>query len=192
MLTGFDNAAANLACAAEKSLQFFTVADAYGALKSRQVFRQAAQHFQYRIAVGDKDVAPHHRIRCGNAREVSETGRRVFYNLRLDVIFEVGRGTHDRVGNQVRQMGCDRQNLIVMRGFQVIDLTTCLLPQRCNLVDCGLIGAWRWRDQKPTSLEQCFEPGLRSGIFGACDRVTWDKMDPFRAGAALPRSPRIP
>ena len=74
MLTGFDNPAANLACAAENLLQFFTVADAYGALKSRQVFRQAAQHFQYRIAVGDKDVAPHHRIRCRNAREVSETG----------------------------------------------------------------------------------------------------------------------
>ena len=106
-------------------------------------------------------------------------GRRVFYNLGLDVIFEVGRGTHDRVGNQVRQMGCDRQNLIVVRGFQVVDLATCLLPQRRNLVDCGLIGAWRWRDQKPTSLEQCFEPGLGSGIFGARDRVTWDKNDPF-------------
>ena len=64
MLTGFDNPA-DPVCGG-KALQFFTVADAYGALKSRQVFRQAAQHFQYRIAVGE-DVTPHHRIRCRNA-----------------------------------------------------------------------------------------------------------------------------
>jgi hypothetical protein len=50
-----------------------TLADRLG--QGRDVFVEVAEHFEDRILVGEKDVAPHGRVGGGNAREIAKAVR---------------------------------------------------------------------------------------------------------------------
>src|SRR6185503_7594059 len=73
-LLGIDDRAADGAGAGEPVFELFAFAPAYGALQSGQVLAESAEHLQHRLAVVEEDVAPHDRVRCGDAGEVAETG----------------------------------------------------------------------------------------------------------------------
>ena len=73
ILADIDNSFADGAGADEMLEQCIAVALADRLGQRRNVFVEAAEHFQHRVLVGEKDVAPHGRIGGGNAREIAET-----------------------------------------------------------------------------------------------------------------------
>src|SRR5438046_2296953 len=72
ILTYFDDAAADRAGSGKMLEQSFAIAAADRARQLRQIFIECAEHFQYRVLVGEKYVAPHCRIGRGNAREIAK------------------------------------------------------------------------------------------------------------------------
>src|SRR5947209_8889791 len=72
-LLGFDDRAPDRAGAYEPFVQHLTVAAADRPLQGGQILAEPLQEFQDRLAVGEKDVAPHDRVGGGDAGEVAET-----------------------------------------------------------------------------------------------------------------------
>src|SRR5262245_60532191 len=73
-LFGIDDRAAYGAGAGEPFLELLALAPADGALQRGQILVEAAQHLQHRLAIVEEDVAPHDRVRSGDAGEVAEAG----------------------------------------------------------------------------------------------------------------------
>ncbi len=82
--------------------------------KRGQILGEALQHLEDGLAVAEKHVAPHHRIRGGDAGEVAEAAGREFDDLGFERLLEVGRGADDGIGDEVRQMRGDGQHHVVM------------------------------------------------------------------------------
>ena len=62
------------------------VAAADRALQGGQVLAEALQQFQHRLAVGEKDVAPHHRVGGRDPGEVAEAAGGIGDDLGLQVL----------------------------------------------------------------------------------------------------------
>ena len=62
MLTGLDYAAAYFLGSSKECLERFAVTDADSSLKSCQILRQSAKHFQDCIPVGNEDIPPHNWV----------------------------------------------------------------------------------------------------------------------------------
>ena len=128
MLAGLDNTAADFPGAGKQALQRLAVADANRALQPRQILRQAAQHFQHRLAIIEEYVAPHHRVRSGNAGEVPKTRGRKFDDLGFQVVLEIRRRTDDRIGDQMWNVRGDGQDMVVMDRIHDLDLAAGAAP----------------------------------------------------------------
>src|SRR3546814_12607141 len=69
--------------AGEQLEQFVALAPADRALQRGQILGEALEHLEHRLAIGEEHVAPHRRVRRGDAGEVAETAGRTFDDLAL-------------------------------------------------------------------------------------------------------------
>ena len=111
-------------------------------LHGRQIFGEALQDIQRRLAVIEKNIAPHHRVGRGNAGKIPEPGGRIFQDLTAKIVFQVRCRADNGVGDEGRQMRGDGQNPVVMTGRHNIDHGAHVTPQRCDCIRrrrvCGL------------------------------------------------------
>ena len=80
-------------------------------------------------------VAPHHRVRARDPREVGEAAGGVAQHLRLQVLLEIGDRADDGIGDQMRQMRGDREHPVVVLGRHGLDQHADGAPERCDLGD---------------------------------------------------------
>ena len=135
---------------------------------------KALEHLQHRLAIGQEHVAPHGRVRRGDAGEVAETTGGIFDDFRLGDFLQVAGGADDRIGDQVRQVARHRQHPVVMVGGHQFDIGAQPPPELRDPLDGEFICAF-WRgDDAPALLEQRGEARLRPAALGACDRMGGD------------------
>src|SRR5690606_17138608 len=72
VLPRIDDGAADGARPREEREKSLAVAPADHALHGREIFREAAEHFEDRVLVVEADIAPHGRIGGGKAREITK------------------------------------------------------------------------------------------------------------------------
>src|SRR5690606_5931752 len=77
-----------------------------------EVIAKRVQCAQHRLAVGEEDVVPHHRIAAGDPREIAETTSGITKNLQ--VLAALGQRVDQGKGQQMRQMAGGGEYLIVM------------------------------------------------------------------------------
>ena len=82
-----------------------------------QILGKPLQHLENSLVIIDEDVAPHHWVGSGNPREIAEAGRRESDHIVFELAFQIDRGADDGIGDQVRQMRCQRQLLIMIFGI---------------------------------------------------------------------------
>ncbi len=64
--------------------------------QSVEIATEGVQGAQHRLAIGQEDVVPHHRVAAGNPREIAETTGGVTENLK--VLVALGQRIHQAKG----------------------------------------------------------------------------------------------
>ena len=192
ILADLDDAAADRAGAGEVLEQRLAVAAADRARELGEILVEGAEHFQHRVLVGQKYVAPHRRIGGRDAGEVAKAAGGEFHHFRRRDLAEFVGGADDGVGDQMRQMAGDRQHQIVMLGRHDLDPGADRGPERAQLFDGGGIGALRRRQNAPAIDEQFGEAGIRTRMLGAGHRMRRNEMHALAADAAPCRGRRRP
>lgn len=177
-------------------------------LQRSKVFREPCQHFEDGILVVQANIAPHGGVRGGETREISEAGSGIFDDFRLGYRLQIIRRADDVVGDDVRQMRDDRQNLVVVFGIHFIDARTERPPEILEPFQRLRIRARQRREDAPALAEKTGKPasgpdfsvpasgwpGMKctlSGICGAICAMTEALVEPtsvtmapgFRCGA---------
>src|SRR5690606_4377374 len=94
--------------------------------------------------------------------------------------FKIEGGADDRIGDQVRQVAGDRQDLVVVPRIHHLDEGAGGLPQGPQFVQRPRVSR-RWRRKnRVTILEKIREARIRAAMFGAGDRVAGNKVNPLR------------
>ncbi len=99
-------------CAAEDLQQAFAIARPDRLVQCLQVVHETLDHGMQRRAVGQADVAPHHGIAGGNAREIAEPARSVIEYLLL--VVHARQALYQHKGQHMRQVaGCGQYHVMV-------------------------------------------------------------------------------
>jgi len=149
-----DDRAADRARAGEPVVQFVALAAPDGPLQRGQILAEALQQFEHGLAIGQKNVAPHHRVGRGDPGKIAKPAGRIGDDLRLQILAKLGRGADDRVGDQMRQMRGDRQHLVVMIGRHCRHPHPGQFPQRPDPGERVGIGFGQRRQDAPAVAKQ--------------------------------------
>ena len=82
-----------------------------------QILGKPLQHLENSFIIIDEDVTPHHRVGSGDPGEITEARRREADHIVFQLAFQIDRGADDGIGDQVRQMRCQRQHLVMIVGI---------------------------------------------------------------------------
>ena len=92
-----------------------------------EVGTKIIQGMQHRLAIGEEDVVPHHRVATGNTGEITKSTRRVTEDL--EILMALGERINQTEGQQVRQVTSGGQHLVVVRHVHVLDIGTERRPK---------------------------------------------------------------
>src|SRR5437867_6095082 len=140
-LFGLDDRAADRSGPGEQVFELFALAPADCALQSGQVFGEAAQHFQHRLAIVEENIPPHDWIGSGDAREVAKAGCRELDHLAPRRLLKPEGSADDGISDQMRKMRGDRQDLVMMPRLHQLDRAAGSPPQLGEALDRPFIGA---------------------------------------------------
>ena len=160
--------------------QRLAIAPADGALQGRQIFREAAQHFQHRFLVVQEHVAPHGGIGGGDAGEVAEAAGRILDHFGRRHLLEIGRRRDDVVGDEMRQMAGDGEHQVMMLGRHRLDIRAAGPPELRQLLDGLRISVGQRRQDAPAIDEEFGKTRLRPGLLRAGNRVARNEMNAGR------------
>jgi len=156
----------------EQGFQLVALAPADGPLQRRQVLAEALQHLQHGLAVVQENIAPHDRVRGGDAGEVAEAAGGILGHLDAHRFLHIADGGDDRIGDQMRQVRGNAQYPVVMMRIHDLHHGAAAAPQLGHPRHRRFVGSRRRRQHAPTVLEQIGEPGFGTGMFGPGDRMT--------------------
>ena len=139
-----------------------------------------AEHFQHGFLVVQEHVAPHRRIGRRDAGEIAKTAGGELDHFGSRHLRQFVRRADDGVGDQMRQMAGDRQHQVVMLGVMVSTLAPMPAQNARKAFDRHRVAAVGRRQDAPAVDEQFGEAGIRSGIFGAGDRMRRNEMHVIR------------
>ena len=127
---------------------------------------------QQRIAVGQRDVAPHFGRAAGNASEIAESRWRRSRTA-LPASGRVGDHVHQRVGKHVRQVAhCGEHAVVTFRR----SFGTTRAPHACHIAStrstASALVFRQGRDHHVSAMEQACAGGIYAGQFGAGDRMS--------------------
>ncbi|CRQ29534.1 hypothetical protein PAERUG_E16_London_17_VIM_2_04_14_00224 [Pseudomonas aeruginosa] len=111
MLTGYPGAR-------ENAQQLVPVPSVDGLAQRVEVVTKNIQCTQHGLAIGEKDVVPHHRVAAGDPREIAETAGGIAEYLQI--LAALGQRIDQREGQQVRQVAGGCQHLVVMLDLHVL------------------------------------------------------------------------
>ena len=123
------------------------------------------------------DVTPHGRIGGGQTGEIAETRGGVFDHFRFGDCLQVIGRANDIVGDDVRQVGDDRQHLVVMLRIHLVDLRAERFPEAAKPRERSRVGFGKWRENAPASLEQTRETGVWSRLLRPGKRMAGDEVN---------------
>ena len=125
---------------------------------------------QQRIPVGQRDVAPHHRRRGRDAREVAKAaGREAERIVRL--VSLLAHRVHQRVSRQMRQMTDGGEEGVVIPGVHRRHPRSRGAPHRLHQGRCILRRLPGRRQHAPVAGEQVGARGLHARTLAAGDRM---------------------
>lgn len=122
------------------------------------------------------DIAPHGRIGGGQTGEVTEAGGRIFDDFRFGHRLQIVRRADDVVGDDMRQMRDDRQNLVVVFGIHFIDTGTKRPPEILQLFQRLGVRTRQRREDAPALAEEAGKTGIRAGFFRTRQRMSGNEM----------------
>src|SRR5205814_5586834 len=179
-LLGFDDRAADRARLGKARFERVGFAPADRALQRRQILGEALHDFEHRLAIGEKDVAPHDRIGGGDAREIAKAAGGKRDDFGFEIVGEIGRRADDRIGDQMRQMRGHRQHFVVMVGGHLRHAHAGSLPEARHLLHRLGRCVGERRQDAPAVVEQFGEARLGARMLRAGDGVAGHKMHPLR------------
>ena len=138
-----------------------------------KIATKGIEYPQYRIAVGEKNVMPHHRIAAGNPGEIAKTTGGVAEYLQVLAAF--GQRINQTEGQQMRQMAGGGEHFVVMLDFHVLDIGAQLTPEPINHLQRSAIGIRQRRENHLMAAEQLTITGLYPALLGAGNGVPRDK-----------------
>ena len=162
MLTGYPGAR-------ENAQQLVPVPSVDGLAQRVEVVTKNIQCTQHRLAIGEKDVVPHHRVAAGDPCEITETAGGIAEDLQ--VLAALGQGVDQGEGQQVRQVAGGRQNLVVMLDLHVLDVRAQRAPQAVDQRQRVGIGLRGGRENHLVPAEQGRLRRGHSALLGTRDRM---------------------
>lgn len=139
---------------------------------------------QYRLAVGEEDIAPHHRIAAGDPCEIAKAAGGIAKDFQVFVA--LGQRVHEAEGQQMRQMAGGGEHLVVALDGHALDHRPKPPPESVDQRQClGL--ALLHRCQDDLVMEEQFAVGRRhAAALGAGDRMARHEVQ-GPAGEGPPR-----
>ncbi|MCY1425077.1 hypothetical protein D9M71_408560 [compost metagenome] len=132
-----------------------------------EVVAEYIEDAQHRLAVGEEDVVPHHRIAAGDPREVAEAAGGITEDFQI--FTALGQRIDQREGQQVRQVAGGGQHLVVMLDLHVLDVRAEFAPKAADQGHGLGVGVFqRSEDHLVAAIE--VRPGrLHPALLGAGD-----------------------
>ncbi len=171
-----DEAAADLAGAADLVLDVGAVAPADGAGHGLGVLGEAGEHLQQGLAVVEEDVAPHGRVGGGDAGEVAKARGGELQDLVAGLALQVVGGAADGEGDQVGQVTDHGDDAVVVGGLHDLGHGAAAAPEFCHALGGVGVGAGGGGEQDPAALEQRGKTGVGAGVLGAGHGVAGDEV----------------
>ncbi|MNQ68424.1 hypothetical protein D3C85_829770 [compost metagenome] len=134
-----------------------------------EVAAEAVENAQHRLAVGEEDVVPHHRIAAGDAGEIAKATGSVAEDL--EVLALVGQRVDQAEGQQVRQVAGGGEHLVVVLDGHVLDVGTQRPPQAVDQRQRRRLGLGQRGEDHLVAAVQLAVGRLHAALLGAGDRV---------------------
>ena len=110
-------------------------------------------------------------VRLAQAVAVAETAGGELQHLAVEMAAEIVGRSHDRVGDEMRQVGRDGEDAVVVLGVDALDLAAQTLPEGFELRHRVRIAVGQRRQDAPAALEQIEQRRLGAGILRARHRM---------------------
>ncbi len=147
--------------------------------QSAQVLGKGIKAAQDRIPIGQKNIAPHHRITRGNAGKVPEATGSVAENLQI--LVTRGQGIHQRKRQQMRQVAGSRQDFIMVGQGHALYVCPQRLPATLYQADRLRRRLLERRENHLVVAKQIRPSCLDAAFFRTGNRMARHKVGRYRA-----------
>ncbi|MNF75375.1 hypothetical protein D3C84_574390 [compost metagenome] len=153
--------------AGEHAQQLMPIPCVDRAAQGVEVGAKCVQDAQHRLAVGEEDVVPHHRITTGDPREVAEAASGVTENLQ--VLAALGQRVDQAECQQVRQVAGRGEHLVMVLDFHVFYIGAQGAPELVDALQCVSVGVLQRREYHLVTAEQAGVGRLHPALLRAGD-----------------------